>query len=244
MEHLPTYKTFGDSAILVEWPAEMNEFILKDVILFHQKIQQIDHENITETIQSINSITVIYNRQLISFKELKLCLEKLYLENSDNLISSTSHLWKIPMCYDAQFGLDLEVVSHKSGLSIDGVIGLHSDTIYQIYSIGFLPGFLYLGGLDKKLHIARKSNPRLKVLKGAVGIGGKQTGIYPTASPGGWQIIGNTPSPLFNINKDIPCFAKPGDKIQFIPISLDEYKKLTTLTLSDSYSVEKEVVRD
>jgi inhibitor of KinA len=221
----------------------MKEVILNDVILLNESILANSPDSMTEVIQSINSITVLYDPQSITFRELKSWLEKLY-KKTPSVRKTSSTLWKVPVCYDQTFGLDLQELSDRSGLPIDEIVNIHSESVYKVYSIGFLPGFLYLGGLDEQLHIGRKSTPRLDILKGAVGIGGEQTGIYPTASPGGWQIIGNTPISLFDINKDSPCFAKSGDNIQFIPVSLSEYKAIVELIALDSYKLEKEVLND
>ena len=152
-------------------------------------------------------------------------LASLYtIEHSQH--STTTNLWKVPVCYDVELGIDLEEISHTLKLSIQEIIDLHSQAIYTVYFIGFLPGFLYLGGLDNRLEIKRKSNPRLHVDKGSVAIGGSQTGVYPQDSAGGWNIIGKTPLSFFNLDHNNPCFAKPGDKIQFVPISLEEFKCL------------------
>jgi len=237
------YKPFGNAAILVEWPHEMKEEILKDIILFSQKIHRKKLKAIIEIIQSINSLTVVYDHNLISFHYLKQSLENIYTEEF-NEISKKHFLWKIPVCYDSIFGIDLEEISIKNKLSIEEIIQLHTKAIYQVYSIGFLPGFLYLGGLDKRLHIDRKSEPRLKVPKGAVGIGGKQTGIYPNSSPGGWQIIGNTPISFFDKTKEVPCFAKPGNKIQFFSISKDEHEQIQEQVSLKEFTIEKEVLDD
>ena len=239
-----TYKAFGDAALLIEWPNKMSESILKEILSFCQKLQQNNSENIKEVIQSINSVTVIYDQEVFDYEEMKQWAENAFKETLNEKDSATCFLWKIPVCYDEYFGLDLPEISTKNKLSTDAIVQLHSDTIYQVYSIGFLPGFLYLGGLDKRLHIDRKSSPRLEIQKGSVGIGGEQTGIYPTVSPGGWQIIGNTPISFFDITKDIPCFAKPGDKIQFVSISLNEYKAISELVSSNSYSLGKEIIHD
>ena len=107
-----------------------------------------------------------------------------------------------------------------------------------------MPGFLYLGGLDERLHFPRKSTPRLQIEKGAVAIGGSHTGIYPSSSPGGWNIIGNTPISLFNASQDEPCFVQSGDKIQFIPIGLKEYQDISTLVEARVYQLESEVMND
>ena len=237
------YKPFGNAAILVEWPHEINEKILKDIILFHQKIYQKKIKPAIEIIQSINSLTVVYDNDSISFHRLKELLKNIYKEDF-NKISKEHYLWKIPVCYDSLFGVDLPEISVKNKLTIEEIIQLHTKVIYSIYSIGFLPGFLYLGGLDKRLHIDRKSEPRLKVPKGAVGIGGKQTGIYPKSSPGGWQLIGNTPISFFDKTKENPCFAKPGDQIQFFSISKDEYEQIQRQIVQHKYTIEKEVIDD
>ena len=121
---------------------------------------------------------------------------------------------------------------------------MHSKAIYSVYLIGFLPGFMYLGGLDYTLHIPRKKEPRIRVPKGSVAIGGEQTGIYPQQSPGGWNILGNTPINLFDKSKDIPCFAKPGDKVKFFQISEDEYKLIEKEVELDLYELNKEVLND
>lgn len=237
------YKPYGNSAILIQWPHEMNDKILKDIILVHQKIYQEKIKAVIEIIQSINSLTVVYETNLISFHYLKKYLESLYIADFKEAPKQYFQ-WKIPVCYDSFFGLDLQEIAVKNKLTVDEIIQLHTEAIYLVYSIGFLPGFLYLGGLDKRLHIDRKSEPRLKIPKGAVAIGGKQTGIYPRASPGGWQIIGNSPIAFFDKKNASPCFAKPGDKIQFIQISYYEYEQLQKLIALDKYTIEKEVIDD
>ena len=135
----------------------------------------------------------------------------------------TSRLWYIPVCYDESFGIDLEVLSQAKKISKKTIVERHTKAIYAVYFIGFLPGFLYLGGLNSDLHLDRKTTPNLNVKKGSVGIGGKQTGIYPQDSPGGWHIIGNSPLELFNPKQNPPCFLKAGDKVKFHPISKSEY---------------------
>ena len=239
-----TYKPFGDSAVLIEWPPEMSEPILKDLLSFYEKIQQAHSKHIIEAIQSINSLTIIYDTDLTQFEKLKQWLTNIYKAKSNQKHSLTHYVWKIPVSYDSRFGLDLLEIALKNNLSVQKIINLHTTTAYSVYSIGFLPGFLYLGGLDKRLHIDRKSEPRLKVQKGAIGIGGSQTGIYPAVSPGGWQLIGSTPVSFFDKNRRVPCFAKPGDKIQFISITLQEYEQIQIQVAAGTYSLEKEVLHD
>lgn len=223
-----TYKLFGNRAILIEWPAEINEEILTDILLYKNKIIACKEQDIEECISGYNSLTIIYSLAIRDFELEKGALKSLYYQESV-AIQNTISLWKVPVCYDTQLGIDMEEISQTLKLSVQEVIDLHSQTIYTVYFIGFLPGFLYLGGLDKRLEFKRKSDPRLHVDKGSVAIGGAQTGVYPMDSAGGWNIIGKTPLHFFNPKNNTPCFAKPGDKIQFVPIKLKEYNQLADI---------------
>jgi inhibitor of KinA len=244
MVHSPTFKPFGETALLISWPAQMNESMLTEVIDLNRQIEQHQISGVVETIPSIHSITIVFDRQSTNFDALKVNIEALYQVDAIEKQPDNYIRWKIPVCYDEQFGLDLHEVSDHTKLSIPEIIKIHAQSSYRVYSIGFLPGFLYLGGLDHRLHMDRKSTPRLKITKGAVGIGGAQTGIYPSDSPGGWQIIGNTPVPLFDVNKEVPCFARPGDKIQFTQCSLSDYQAISERIKLDGYRIEKEVIGD
>jgi len=122
------------------------------------------------------------------------------------------------------------------------LIQLHASQQYTVYGIGFLPGFMYLGGLPKDIEVPRRSSPRLQVAKGAVGIAGKQTGIYPQESPGGWNIIGNCPVDMFNVDRDKPCFVSVGDQIQFYSISKAEYDLRTIEGELGIFKLQKEKI--
>jgi inhibitor of KinA len=236
-----TYKPFGERAILVEWPSRIDATILKDILNFKQSIEQNNIKDIVEIKSAYNSLLIIYNSICRNFENDINLLKTLY--RKPRLISVIlSNLWKIPVCYDADFGIDLEFMSKEKRMSKAEIIQRHSQAIYTVYFIGFLPGFLYLGGLDDRLHMPRKSTPRLKIEKGAVAIGGHQTGIYPVESPGGWNVIGNSPVEFFNPQKNPPCFAKAGDKISFYPVTMKAYKDIKTLSEAGVYQLESEVM--
>jgi KipI family sensor histidine kinase inhibitor len=127
-------------------------------------------------------------------------------------------LVEIPVCYGGAFGPDLAEVAALCALSEAEVIARHTAATYRVYMIGFSPGFAYLGGLDSTIAAPRRATPRTMVPAGSVGIAGMQTGIYPLASPGGWQIIGRTPEPLFLPTQERPCLLNPGDRLRFVPI--------------------------
>jgi inhibitor of KinA len=234
-----TYKPFGDRAILIEWPAKIDEKTLNNVLNYKYTIQKNSIKVIVDIISTYNSLTIFYLTTIEKIDNEILALKAIYSAQHSSKITE-NYLWKIPVCYDQKFGLDLEEISQKNGLPIDQIIEMHSGQIYTVYFIGFLPGFLYLGGLDKKLHFQRKSNPRLVVEKGAVGIGGSQTGVYPQESAGGWNIIGNSPIQLFDRKKEHPCFAHPGDKVQFIPIDIKSHEEIANLVAYKRYHIESE----
>ena len=237
------YKPFGERSILAEWPSEINENILNDVLGFKDKIQIEYIQSNIEVKSAYNSILITYDYTIENINNEILTLKSLYSSKKE-VQKTTYKIWKIPVCYDNEFALDLDDISNKKKLSKKDIIQLHSETIYTVFFIGFLPGFLYLGGLNEKLEVARKATPRLRVSKGAIAIGGNQTGVYPNESPGGWNIIGNSPINFFNVNKEFPCFAKAGDKIHFVPISLKEHQELTVLINSGVYQLESEVIND
>lgn len=238
-----TYKPFGERSILVEWPAIIDETILKDIIAFKTAIEENNIKSIVELKSAYNSLLISYNVVCRNFEN-----EVNWLKNSYKSLDfdndRVSVLWKIPVCYDAVFAIDLEAISLEKKLSKETIIKQHSQAVYTVYFIGFLPGFLYLGGLDESLCVPRKSTPRLQIEKGAVAIGGNQTGVYPIVSPGGWNIIGNSPIEFFNPKLKQPCFAKAGDKIVFEPISLNEYKDIKALVEAGVYQLGSEVLHD
>ena len=219
-----TYKPFGDRAILIEWQPKIDENILKDMIQFKAKIKaQVD--GVVDVILAYHSITILYKSIIYDFFEKVNDLKTIYLQKVKEL-KFRSNVWEIPVCYDLEFGLDLEEISKKKQLKIDDIIEIHTKPLYTVFFIGFLPGFPYLSGLNQQLFFDRKANPRLQVEKGSVAIGGQQTGVYPVSSSGGWNIIGKTPISFFNINNSQPTFLKSGDKIKFVSISKEEFFKI------------------
>ncbi|MBD0822972.1 5-oxoprolinase subunit PxpB [Aestuariibaculum marinum] len=237
------YKPYGERAILIEWPQEINENILRDVLDFKSKIEKLCLKQILEIKQSYCSLLVVYGFVLKNYDLEVSTINKIY-NTEIEAIEQNFRQWIIPVCYDDAFGIDLSELSLEKNMSKSEIIDLHSAVVYTTYFVGFLPGFLYLGGLDGKLHTPRKSTPRLQIEKGAVAIGGNQTGIYPMASPGGWNVIGNTPVSLFDVNKKSPCFVAPGDRIKFKPISINEYHDIKVLIDAGVYQMESEVISD
>lgn len=216
-------KPFGERAVLVEWPGEVSESILADILDFMDAFKALKISG-WEMSVAYNSLTMVYNQDHIDFEETKNLILDCQEKQAKSKTERVQHLWTLPVCYDHEFGVDMEETAKTLNLSIEELIKQHTSHQYVVYGIGFLPGFMYLGGLPTSLEIPRRAEPRLKVQKGSVGLASEQTGIYPQDSPGGWNIIGNCPVNLFDPGKKEPCFVKVGDKIQFESISKAEYK--------------------
>ncbi|WP_116772320.1 5-oxoprolinase subunit PxpB [Maribacter litoralis] len=216
-------KPFGVHSVLIEWPNEVSEHILEKILHFETFLsKEVLTEHDWELVPSYNSLLVINRTEEIDFAKISADIHSWYGQLKETA-KPDRYLWRLPVTYDLEFGLDLEDVASQLNKSIEEVIALHTGATYTVYGIGFLPGFMYLGGINKELELPRRANPRPKVLKGAVGIAGKQAGIYPQESPGGWNIIGNCAVPIFDASKENPCFVSVGDKIEFYKISKAEH---------------------
>ncbi len=232
-------RPFGIHAILIEWPNVVEEAILEDILRFYQYLKNnCLKESGWEMIPAYNSLTLVQNDKRVDFEDFSRKLNDWYGKKGV-VRPKQRFLWRLPVCYDLNFGIDLEEVADKLDMTIDEIVEQHTASIYTVYGIGFLPGFMYLGGLPESLEIPRKATPRLKVEKGAVGLAGKQTGIYPQESPGGWNIIGNCSVPIFDAERKDPCLVSVGDKIQFYSISKAEYDLHKIESEVGIYKVEK-----
>jgi KipI family sensor histidine kinase inhibitor len=228
----------GERAILIEFEPEISENTLEKVLFYKNKIEGHYIKVKVEVINTYNSLLVYYTYTIENVYDEVSALTGLF-QGTKITKKTIVQLYNIPVCYDVEFGLDLKLISREKNLSLDQIIGLHTQPIYTVYFIGFLPGFLYLGGLDKKLQISRKIQPRMVVQKGAVGIGENQTGIYPKSSPGGWQIIGNSPVPLFDKNRLPPCEISAGDKVKFYQVSKSEFLKISEEIIEGKFQFKK-----
>ncbi|MCG9755281.1 5-oxoprolinase subunit PxpB [Shewanella insulae] len=170
---------------------------------------------VEEAIPGMNNLTIVV-RETRQLKAMQARLGELW--QSAPTETCESRTIEIPVSYGGEAGPDLHAVAKYHNLSPEEVIKRHCEASYQVFFIGFQPGFAYLDGLPERLHTPRLATPRLTIPAGSVGIGGEQTGIYPLASPGGWQIIGRTQLALFDASRNPPCLLKPGDRVRFIAV--------------------------
>jgi len=238
----PTYQPFGESGILINWPAKINPLINDEVLQMDHLISKNFGEQIIEVVPAYHSLAVYLKDGENTADFVKL------LENIDLTVNGesdrTKNIFIIPVCYEAVFAPDLEEVANFNGLSAKEAIALHTQGLYKVYFLGFLPGFPYLGGLSEKLYTPRKSKPRKNIEKGSVAIGGEQTGIYTLDSPAGWNIIGRSPLNFFSCENSLQCLLKPGYFVRFKRVSAKNYKKIKTEIEAGNYKVEKEAYCD
>lgn len=232
----------GDTAITVCFENEISKEVNGFVTSFTCAVEQKGIKGVIELIPAFNSVTVLYDSTVTSAGTLKIKLERI-IKKLGNSQQSSAVLYKIPVCYEEEFSPDMKNVEAHTGLSREEIIEIHSSTDYLIYMLGFLPGFAYLGEMDKRLATPRLDSPRVEISRGAVGIGGEQTGIYPVASPGGWQLIGRTPVLVYDREREKPILYKSGDYIKFVPISRNEYFEIEKAVQGGTYTVQTEEVR-
>ena len=215
---------YGEQALLVNFDQRISPGIHSQVLHVHQSLQQAHIEAIQFMIPAYCSLTVGFDPDLISFKTLQARIEQLAYPSS-SLPPSQAKVHRIPVCYDPPYAWDMEAIEEFTQLPKEEIILQHYSPTYTVYMVGFLPGFPYLGTVSPLLECPRKQEPRLRVEAGAVGLAGAQTGIYPSAAPGGWQILGRTPVQLFSPNSEDPFLCRPGDHVKFYPISASEFEE-------------------
>ncbi|MHC9509764.1 5-oxoprolinase subunit PxpB [Kangiella sp. M94] len=219
----------SDHSILIEFEGTVSEDLTRFILGVAETITELatkkQIEGFIEQVPAYNSLLVIFNPLHFNPEQAQQTLNSA-IKKAKPVSSQQDSLIEIPVCYDPRVADDLEYVADYCKMTVDELIRSHSQQEYTVYMLGFLPGFLYLGDLDKRLHCPRRDNPRTRIEAGSVGIGGSQTGVYPIASPGGWQIIGRTPITMLNVDQSPPAIANPLDKVRFVPISFDEFEKL------------------
>ena len=232
MNQLLSYRIFplGDSALTIDFGNVIDVTINKEVFNRFNELKNNPVPGTIEILPAYSALTVYYN--IMELKKtvpagitvadwMKGQLEKRLGEPAKDYPGEQQHI-RIPVCYENEFAPDMWFVMNEKNITADELIEIHTSVSYRVYMLGFLPGFAYMGEVDERIVMPRKMQPQ-SVPTGSIGIAGKQTGIYPLASPGGWQIIGKTPLRLFDAKKEKPALLNAGDTVQFYPISKNEF---------------------
>lgn len=236
-----TISPLGDSAVVITLGDQINEATLLRVRSLTAALEVEQSPAIIDVVPAYSTVTVFYEIAAAGGgpdtpyerirKIVAKCLRKIEDRWPDRLreelerrqVTDPPRVVEIPVCYGGDFGPDLEEVARHAGLGPDDVVRLHAGANYDVYAVGFAPGFPYLGGLPERLHTPRRATPRVHVPAGSVGIGGAQTGVYPLSTPGGWQLIGRTPRSLFNVRNVPPALLRVGERVRFRSITTEEF---------------------
>lgn len=234
------FAPLGDAAVVVTLGDTISEATWVRVRLLTNALAREADVGVIDVVPAYASVTIFYDVAAVATPQTNPYDRICHLVTT--LIGRLEHSWpdlvrqklgepgdvggreiELPVCYEAAMAPDLDEVARHCGLTPAEVIELHHGASYLVQAIGFAPGFPYLGGLPEKLFTPRRPTPRVAVPAGSVGIGWMQTGIYPLSTPGGWQLIGRTPVPLFRPREAAPALLRVGDHVRFLPISEREF---------------------
>lgn len=215
----------GDSALIVEFEERVDPVVNARAIACARAIELARHAGVRDVVPTYRAVAVYFDPLRTDVASLGALLER-EAERPAPARPLAQAPIEIPVCYGGSLGPDLPEVARHAGCSEDEVIRLHSSRIYRVYMLGFIPGFAYLGLVDERIALPRHATPRVKVPARSVGIAGRQTGIYPSASPGGWQLIGRTPIAPFDPRRPRPFLLHAGDAVKFVAIAPEEYARL------------------
>ena len=216
----------GDSILIIRISDKVSSHQLNSIV---DKISSANISEVEDILILKDHIGLFYNPYKTTYKNIKSKINSLLSDISISLRSNKKRNWKIPICYNSELALDIKNVSKILKIDTKEFIKKHKESSYIVDMIGFLPGFLYLGGLNNSLSLPRKKVPRKIIPKGSIGIAEKQTGIYNIESPGGWNIIGRTPLELFDKKSEPPLKMRQGDTITFYEVDINEFNRINNL---------------
>ncbi|MBW2039574.1 MAG: 5-oxoprolinase subunit PxpB [Deltaproteobacteria bacterium] len=219
----PRYRIMGDRALILELGDEISPEVNRRVRELVLTLEENPLEGLVEIVPTYRSLLIIYDPLKIGLAALQHRIEE-FQKKIEGIPIPEPKTVDIPVVYGGEYGPDLEWVSQYHKISREEIIRLHSGSTYQVYMIGFTPGFPYMGELPQRLATPRRETPRTVIPAGSVAIAQRQTGIYPVESPGGWQIIGRTPLKLFDSTQSPPTLLEMGDRVRFSPIEDEEFE--------------------
>lgn len=218
------FRAASDQAVLVYLGDEIGQAAHERVMRLLKLLEAEPPPWVANLQPTYCSLLVSFDACHVDHAQVETTLRK-YEESSGALALRKPRRVEIPVCYGGEFGPDLESVASIHGLTAKRVIKLHSSQVYRAYFLGFAPGFAYLGDVPEEIATPRLPSPRKQVSAGSVAIAGRQTGVYPFATPGGWRLLGRTPRAVFRPDRDPMGLISVGDEVQFVPISLAQFSR-------------------
>lgn len=219
------YKIASESSVIVYFRSTIDPAISQEVQKSYLALKAEKCEGFFEIIPSYASLMVSYDVMQFDFDGVCEKIEKI-IHHAEEITMNEPKIITIPTYYGVEVGLDLELLAKEKNLTVEEIIALHVKGLYSVYAIGFAPGFAYLGEIDECLATSRLASPRKAVPKGSVSIADRQTAVYPTQSPGGWKVLGRTPTAMFDASYDGLSLLHVGDQVRFESISKEEFLKL------------------
>lgn len=232
------FVNINENCMSIVFEERIDPEINAQVIQLKSALQNSDITGVLELVISYNTLVIYFDDTVTDHETLSESLQSLTLSSTAQQQITT---YIIPVCYEAPFNLDLDEMASIHNKTTEEIIQIHTSKPYLIYMLGFMPGFPFLGGLDESIATPRKASPRKEIPAGSVGIANAQTGIYPLASPGGWNIIGKTPLKLFDPKRNPEVYYEAGDYIKFKRISKEEYDAIEQAVNNGTYEIETEV---
>lgn len=225
----------GDTSLSVEFGNEISEEINAQIRAFTIALEKSDIPGLIELVPTYRACMIHYDPGVIAYAALRKRLTGV-LDHLDSIAIPPSDVLEIPVLYGGEeMGPDLAFVAAHAGLSEQEVVKIHTSAEYLIYMLGFTPGFTYLGGMSERIAAPRLQQPRVRIPAGSVGIAGKQTGVYPIDSPGGWQLIGRTPVKMYDPKRETPILPKAGQYIRFRAVDRAEYDEIAAAAEKGEY---------
>ncbi len=215
----------GDAALVVELPQRIDPMVNARLVALGEAVRACCGSAIRDAVVGYCTLTLYFDPFRVDPAWLEGQVRSLALDD-DAVVPLEGPLIDVPVCYGGELGPDLDDVAARIGCTLEETVNLHASREYRVYVVGFVPGFAYLGIVDDRLALPRRSSPRTRVPAGSVAIAAGSTGIYPIETPGGWHILGRTPVRPFDPRRAQPVLFRPGDRVRFVPVPREEFDRL------------------
>lgn len=228
-----SFSPLGDCALLLELDSRTGPDTVATVRALAEYLEAQSLPGVRDLVPALSSIGIHYDPERWQDKqgryspyEMIVAQLQRVLPDLASLEATPGRLVEVPVCYEPEYGEDLESLASSRELSVAELVEIHTATSYTVCMVGFAPGFVYLGTLDERLQVPRRTTPRARVPAGSVAVANQYTGIYPSVLPGGWHLIGRTPIRLFDVKREQPSMVSAGDRVRFVSITAGEYRRL------------------